>query len=67
MIPLTSAIGFAILSTCLSLSASFLKDDASELNLIRSETMAGKLINISTPAILWSFDTISLSAFCAWQ
>ena len=56
---LTSATDFAILQTRLSLNASFLKDDASELNSTYSETIAGNLINISTPAILWSFDTIS--------
>ncbi len=64
---LTSPTGFAILLTCLSLNASFLKDDASELNLTHSETIAGNLINISTPAILWSFDTISVLGVFAWR
>ena len=31
---------------------------ASEPNAIHSFAVAEKLINISTPAILWSFDTI---------
>ena len=38
---------------------SFFKEDASERNTTHSATIAGKLINISIPAILWSFDTIS--------
>ena len=57
-IPLTPATGFAILQTYLSQSASFLGEDASEPNSTHSATSAGKLINISIPAILWSFDTI---------
>ena len=62
-IGLTPATGFAILSTCLSLTASFLKENASESNLNPSLGVAGKSINISLPAILWSFDTISLLTF----
>ena len=65
-IRLTLATGFAILQTYLSQSASVLEDDASEPNAIHSSTSAGKLINISIPAILWSFDTIFLSTFYAW-
>lgn len=38
-------------------------ENASELNSTHSETIAGKPMNISTPAILWSFDTISKSPF----
>ena len=37
-----------------------LKEDASELNPAHSEIITGKLINISTPAIIRSFDTISI-------
>ena len=62
-IRLTSATGFAILQTYLSQSAAFLEEDASESNSTHSATIARKLINISLPAILWSFDTISESTF----
>ena len=37
--------------------------DASNPNSTHSSTMVVKLINISIPAILWSFDTISVSTF----
>ena len=55
---LTTATGFAILWTRLSL---FLKEDDSDPNSTHSSTMVAKLINISIPTILWSFDTISVS------
>ena len=60
-IRLTPATGFAILQTYLFLNASFLGEDASESNSTYSSAMPGKLINISIPAILWSFDTICVS------
>ena len=41
--------------------------DASNPNSTHSSTMVVKLINISIPAILWSFDTISVSAFYVLQ
>ena len=61
-IRLTPAISFAILQTYLYPSASVvLEEDASESNANHSSTSAGKIMNISIPAILWSFDTISVS------
>ena len=44
-------------------NAAFIEGAASERNTTHSATIAGKLINISLPAILWSFDTISVLAF----
>ena len=64
-IRLTPTTGFAMLETYLFTYASFLKENASEFNITHSLTIAGKLINISIPAILWSYDTIFVSTSCA--
>ena len=63
-IRLTPTTGFAMLETYLFINASFLEENVSEFNLTHSLTITGKLINISIPAILWSYDTISELAFC---
>ena len=57
-IRLTPATGFAILETYFSLSASFLNEAASETDSTHSAMIAGKLMDISIPALLWSYDTI---------
>ena len=51
--------GFAILQTRRSFRASFFEENASESNATHSETIAGKLIDISIPAILWSYGRVA--------
>ena len=62
-IGLTPTTGFAMLETYLFTYASFLEENANEFNVTHSLTITGKLMHISIPAILWSYDTILISAF----
>jgi hypothetical protein len=66
-IGLTPTTGFAMLETYLFTYASFIEENTSEFNLTHSSTITGKLINISIPAILWSYDTISVLTSFASQ
>ena len=56
-----------ILSAERQLTLNEVQEDTSESNTTHSSTSAGKLINISIPTIIRSYDTISVSASSGWR